>query len=280
MIRKDLPESRVEREGQAVERRETERPEHSLQTEKRHVEQRLRLSMADAVADRRGLSPAERGMLRSDALRTRNRPREGAWQPDQQKVDWHDFRDEERAMGEVTDFLHQEDAFKRENWVKASPLERELALNRLNQTCERAHRVAGPIDVRGKDLAEGGGLIERGNFDPEEWGTEVNRKLLREDDPRAAIEVTLHEFRHSMHETAYQRGLRPPYSDGTDVLPNSAKSEAVRRNLETGYVDPVRADADPTGQSWQHYEGQPSEQDARAYARRVMQEWQSRGFEA
>lgn len=262
-----------------TERKAVEQHERSLHTEKHQVEQRLRLAMADDVADRRNLSPAERGMVRTDALRAKAISREGNWQPDNRHVDWQDFRSEDQAVRKVTDYLRQEDTFRPEKWRTAKPLERELALNRLSQACERAHGVAGPLDVRGADLTEQDGLIERGNFNPEEWGTEVNHKLLESDDPRAAIEVTLHEFRHAMHETVYQRGVRPPYSDGTDVLPNSTKVDALRHNRDR-YVNPLDADKDPTGQAWQRYEGQPYEKEARAYARHVMQEWQAGSPEA
>jgi hypothetical protein len=141
-----------------------------------------------------------------------------------------------------------------EQWeTTTNPSVRRVLLESVGREMMNVHE-APPPPVNAREMASN----ELGAYDDENFRIELNRSLLERNDPKAALETYLHEYRHV--EQAYE--VQKSHGVGRSSV-DTERAAALEHN-QAEYISPK------AGQG--AYEGQAMEVDARKFARTNAQE--------
>jgi len=147
------------------------------------------------------------------------------------------------------------------------PLARRYVLDRAGRELQGVYGSPRPPLLPVERIPEN----HHGAYSDERWTMTVNERLLDSDDPAAALETYLHEYRHSYQRLEVERldsPIRP------DNLESAMEWEAnLRLEGYKGAPDDHLAATDRVRyeELFREYEEQPVERDAREFAREIVE---------
>ncbi|RJP75545.1 MAG: hypothetical protein C4524_11685 [Candidatus Zixiibacteriota bacterium] len=277
------------RERQAGERSAESRREatqHHIREIQARMDGRLRHAEIARVAREHRLDAAGQAKLYSDAGRAqRYAAGAGEWRPQGEPPDWNNFSPREReAMDKIARHIQEEPLFQKEGWNQARQTEtgrrfdRHFALQRLMDHCRQAHGTADPVNLREVRFAQDGQRPAiLGEYRHDTGEILISEEYLDQmDDPDKAVDVVLHEYRHSLQDSVLearenrQRG-RFNFPETEMAIPDEPRVRALEENIRRGYVDPTRPGPDDLTpeQRMKVYLNQPQEADVAAYSANI-----------